>query len=70
MQSASFRIWTRVAVPISYDGNHYTTDTSLSLSLSLISCVGVEFRCTEEQIKDVLKKHFTLTYTCEGMDEH
>ena len=28
MQSASIRIWTRVAVSISYDDNHYTTDTS------------------------------------------
>ena len=36
IQSASSRIWTRVAVSISYDDNHYTTGTSLlSLSLSL-----------------------------------
>ena len=28
MQSVSFRIWTRVAVFISYDDNHYTTGTS------------------------------------------
>ena len=28
MQSLSSRIWTRVAVSISYDDNHYTTDTS------------------------------------------
>ena len=28
MQSASSRIWTRVAVSISYDDNHYTTNTS------------------------------------------
>ena len=28
MQSVSSRIWTRVAVFISYDDNHYTTDTS------------------------------------------
>ena len=26
MQSFSSRIWTRVAVSISYDDNHYTTD--------------------------------------------
>ena len=30
MQSVSSRIWTRVAVFISYDDNHYTTGTSLS----------------------------------------
>ena len=28
MQSVSARIWTRVAVSISYDDNHYTTGTS------------------------------------------
>ena len=28
MQSISSRIWTRVAVPISYNDNHYTTGTS------------------------------------------
>ena len=28
MQSVRSRIWTRVAVSISYDNNHYTTDTS------------------------------------------
>ena len=27
MQSASSRIWTHVAVSISYDDNHYTTST-------------------------------------------
>ena len=31
MQSVSSRIWTRVAVSISYDDNHYTTDTSTFL---------------------------------------
>ena len=29
MQSVSSRIWTRVAVSISYDDNHYTTGTSV-----------------------------------------
>ena len=28
MQSVSSKIWTRVAVSISYDDNHYTTVTS------------------------------------------
>ena len=27
MQSVSSRIWARIAVSISYDDNHYTTDT-------------------------------------------
>ena len=29
MQSVSSRIWTRVAVSISYDDNHYTMGTSI-----------------------------------------
>ena len=29
MQSVLSRIWTRVAVSISYDDNHYTTGTSV-----------------------------------------
>ena len=33
-QSVSSRIWTRVAVSISYDDNHYTTGTSPLLPLS------------------------------------
>ena len=28
MQLAASRIWTRIAVSISYDDNHYTTGTS------------------------------------------
>ena len=32
MQSVSSRIWTRVAVYISYDDNHYTTGTSIAFS--------------------------------------
>ena len=28
MQTTPPRIWTRIAVYISYDSNHYTTDTS------------------------------------------
>ena len=37
MQSVSFRIWTRVAVSISYDDNHYTTGTSSSYSSRAIT---------------------------------
>ena len=35
MQSVSARIWTHVAVSISYVDNHYTTGIPLSLCLSL-----------------------------------
>ena len=36
MQSVSSRIWTRVAVSISYDDNHYTTGTSTGTSTSTV----------------------------------
>ena len=32
MQSVSSRIWTRVAVSISYDDNHYTTGTLILIN--------------------------------------
>ena len=35
MQSISSSIWTRVAVSISYDGNHYTTGTYPNLIQNL-----------------------------------
>ena len=35
MQSVSSRIWTRVAVSISYDDNHYTTGTSSTITTNL-----------------------------------
>ena len=35
MQSVSFRIWTRVAVSISYDDNHYTTGTVIQIRINL-----------------------------------
>ena len=45
MQSVSSRIWTRVAVSISYDDNHYTTGTSIEEPLhchySLLQSVRV-----------------------------
>ena len=37
MQSVSSRIWTRVAVSISYDDNHYTTSTSISKETLFVS---------------------------------
>ena len=36
MQSVSSRIWTRVAVSISYDDNHYTTGTPLMLPRKIL----------------------------------
>ena len=44
MQSVSLRIWTRVAMSISYDGNHYTTGTSFFLLRCIfnLGCTSVK----------------------------
>ena len=39
MQSVSSRIWTRVAVFISYDDNNYTTGTSILLTITTSGCL-------------------------------
>ena len=36
MQLATSRIWTRVAMSISYDDNHYTTGTFTFVAKSII----------------------------------
>ena len=36
MQSVSSKIWTRIAVSISCDDNHYTTSTSLTISQTIL----------------------------------
>ena len=36
MQSASFRIWTRVTVSISYDDNYYTTYQIISSNVNQV----------------------------------
>ena len=36
MQSVSSKIWTRVAVSISYDDNHYTTGTKFILTNPIV----------------------------------
>ena len=47
MQSASTRIWTRVAVSISYDDNHYTTGTSTDLIFTLFLKTGLQVELAE-----------------------
>ena len=45
MQSVSSRIWTRVAVSISYDDNHYTTGTSyMCVCVCVCVCVCIYMR--------------------------
>ena len=41
MQSVSSMTWTRGAVSISYDDNHYTTDTSMFVCVCVCVCVCV-----------------------------
>ena len=66
MQSVSSRIWTRVAVSISYDDNHYPTGTSscrfepiqecvidfISLDFSIV----IEKKQTNSQVKAFIKR--------------
>ena len=54
MQSFSSRIWTRVAVSISYDDNHYTTGTSIVYSHTQLR--GHFTGCTKIKIKTKQKK--------------
>ena len=53
MQSVSSSIWTRVAVFISYDDNHYTTSVYLtvcSLIPNLVSFVNVNVAFTDDYL--------------------
>ena len=52
MQSVLSRIWTRVAVPISYDANHYTTGTSLinGISPKMNILMQIEFEITVQYV--------------------
>ena len=43
MQLVSSRIWTHVAVSISYDDNHYTTGTYLVLIIKESSQINTKF---------------------------
>ena len=54
MQSISSRIWTRVAVSISYDDNHYTTGTSRYL---IVKKKTENIRMKNRDFHDRLKQH-------------
>ena len=55
MQPVSSRIWTRVAMPISYDGNHYTTGTSF-YTVWIVNCrVEMFLKKGQEWLKNSLK---------------
>ena len=50
MQLVSARIWTRVAVSISYDDNHYTTGTSM---VNVMAQVEFELGRCDVVVQDV-----------------
>ena len=52
MQSVSSRIWTRVAVSISYDDNHYTSGTSQNP----VTLQPVKFATSHQLVKYVYSK--------------
>ena len=56
MQSVRSRIWTRVAVSISYDDNHYTTGTSKIVSTTSIK--SREYTNMSQQLE--IYTHFSL----------
>ena len=60
MQSVSSRIWTRVAVSISYDDNHYTTGTSSIIDF----IVGLYRILNSVEKKECIKIIFVLILCC------
>ena len=63
MKSASSRIWTRITVSISYDDNHYTTGTSISMDIFIIEMEAV-FTKENSEIKEtsILFKIVSLSF--------
>ena len=62
MQSVSSRIWTRVAVFISYDDNNYITGTS-SVAVSVIYILGrlcIMFGKYQQKKKNITAKEKTI----------
>ena len=55
MQSVSSRIWTRVAVFISYDDNNYTTMIIIRLAITDLACYS-----SNEDTPAIYKKDFIL----------
>ena len=56
MQSVSSRIWTRVAVSISYKDNHYTTGTSKIFICIINKIVCLEIIFINKMLITIIKK--------------
>ena len=53
MQSVSSRIWTRVAVSISYDDNDYTIGTPIKLMISIeVDAIGTVPKVLKKKLKE------------------
>ena len=55
MLAASFMIWTRLAIPISYDNNHYTTYASIYIQ-GTEAKYGIIFKTFFSQISPIFEK--------------
>ena len=49
MQSVSSRIWTRVAMSISYDDNHYTTGTFIQMFIIHVDYSSIIILVSKQQ---------------------
>ena len=72
MQSVSSRIWTRVAMSISYDDNHYTMGTSIYIYIYI--CIRWAFETNEQvplpQKQYLIYQKWYQFATSKGMDSY
>ena len=71
MQSVSSRIWTRVAVSISYDDNHYTSITGTSITIRLLNVISRTLVVRKGSFLSVEKQslystNFVCIYVCKS----
>ena len=62
MQSVSFKIWTRVAVSISYDENHYTTGTSYKNWITLYAYIMIYIMSGNQKFHKIRAASFQSVY--------
>ena len=72
MQSVSSRIWTRVAVSISYDYNDYTTGTSMMITINLETppCIYLYISVSRIRLCFYNSQHIVDCYTFLGYYTH
>ena len=67
MQSVSSRIWTRVAVSISYDDNHYTPSASFCLLITLKEWYDIKHKQT---YNNFIRTILDVWNVCTPVDRH